>query len=195
MLGAAEPRTRIGRRRPAAAAGVTVFTGARVLVGDGSVIDNADLRGRPAIVSVPSGRRRRWTVPAAQTTVDPTGLTVMPTIVDTHTHEPRRATLTPICDRRATRRQRGHELGTGHRRDIAVRHETIPETRCIYGGPRLHGARAGPHGHSVLGHHLEEQARAAVREQAALEVDIVKVWVDDRNGMYEKLSPEIYTAG
>ena len=31
-------------------------------------------------------------------------------------------------------------------------------------------------------------------EQADLGVDIIKVWVDDRNGMYEKLSPEIYRA-
>jgi imidazolonepropionase-like amidohydrolase len=39
-----------------------------------------------------------------------------------------------------------------------------------------------------------EEARAAVREQAGLGVDIVKIWVDDRNGQYEKLPPEIYRA-
>jgi imidazolonepropionase-like amidohydrolase len=40
----------------------------------------------------------------------------------------------------------------------------------------------------------EEEARAGVREQAALGVDIIKIWVDDRNGMYEKLAPELYSA-
>jgi imidazolonepropionase-like amidohydrolase len=40
----------------------------------------------------------------------------------------------------------------------------------------------------------EEEARAAVREEAAREVDIIKIWVDDRNGQYEKLSPALYTA-
>ena len=37
-------------------------------------------------------------------------------------------------------------------------------------------------------------ARKAVQELAAKQVDIVKIWVDDRNGMYKKLSPELYTA-
>ncbi|MGE3705643.1 MAG: amidohydrolase family protein, partial [Vicinamibacterales bacterium] len=32
----------------------------------------------------------------------------------------------------------------------------------------------------------------AVQELAAQKVDIVKVWVDDRNGKYKKLPPEIY---
>jgi imidazolonepropionase-like amidohydrolase len=39
-----------------------------------------------------------------------------------------------------------------------------------------------------------EEARAGVREQAALGVDIIKVWVDDRMGQYPKLSPELYGA-
>jgi imidazolonepropionase-like amidohydrolase len=33
-----------------------------------------------------------------------------------------------------------------------------------------------------------------VRDEAARNVDIIKVWVDDRNGQYEKLSPELYGA-
>jgi imidazolonepropionase-like amidohydrolase len=33
-----------------------------------------------------------------------------------------------------------------------------------------------------------------VREQAALNVDILKIWVDDRNGMFDKLAPEVYGA-
>src|SRR5262249_49891052 len=40
----------------------------------------------------------------------------------------------------------------------------------------------------------EAQARAAVRELAANKVDIVKIWVDDRNGMYPKLTPALYGA-
>ena len=40
----------------------------------------------------------------------------------------------------------------------------------------------------------EEEARAAVRELAELEVDIVKIWVDDRSGQFEKMPPEIYGA-
>jgi imidazolonepropionase-like amidohydrolase len=40
----------------------------------------------------------------------------------------------------------------------------------------------------------EAEARAAVQELAARRVDLVKIWVDDRNGQYEKLPPDIYTA-
>jgi imidazolonepropionase-like amidohydrolase len=39
-----------------------------------------------------------------------------------------------------------------------------------------------------------DQARKAVDELAAQKVDIVKIWVDDRNGQYKKLPPDIYTA-
>ena len=38
------------------------------------------------------------------------------------------------------------------------------------------------------------EARKAVQELAARKVDIVKIWVDDRNGTVKKTTPEIYTA-
>jgi imidazolonepropionase-like amidohydrolase len=40
----------------------------------------------------------------------------------------------------------------------------------------------------------EAEGRKAVQELAAKKVDIVKVWVDDRNGMYPKLTPALYGA-
>jgi imidazolonepropionase-like amidohydrolase len=40
----------------------------------------------------------------------------------------------------------------------------------------------------------EEEARKAVADEAARDVDFIKIWVDDRNGQYKKLSPELYTA-
>jgi len=40
----------------------------------------------------------------------------------------------------------------------------------------------------------EEEARNAVRELAARDVDVVKIWVDDRNGTVERLDPELYRA-
>jgi imidazolonepropionase-like amidohydrolase len=38
----------------------------------------------------------------------------------------------------------------------------------------------------------EEEARAAVQELAGQGVELVKIWVDDRNGEYETLTPELY---
>ena len=40
----------------------------------------------------------------------------------------------------------------------------------------------------------EAEGRKAVEELAAHKVDIVKIWVDDRDGKYKKLTPEIYSA-
>lgn len=40
----------------------------------------------------------------------------------------------------------------------------------------------------------EEQARAAVRAVAELQIPFIKLWVDDRNGTQVKLSPAIYRA-
>ena len=40
----------------------------------------------------------------------------------------------------------------------------------------------------------EDEARTAVQELAEKKVDLVKIWVDDRNGQYEKLSPALYGA-
>src|SRR3989442_9405896 len=40
----------------------------------------------------------------------------------------------------------------------------------------------------------EAEGRKAVQELAAQKVDIVKIWVDDRNGQYKKLTPELYRA-
>jgi imidazolonepropionase-like amidohydrolase len=39
-----------------------------------------------------------------------------------------------------------------------------------------------------------EEGRAAVRELAARKVDLVKIWVDDRDGKYMKLTPALYGA-
>jgi imidazolonepropionase-like amidohydrolase len=40
----------------------------------------------------------------------------------------------------------------------------------------------------------EAEARAAVRQLAAKKVDLVKIWVDDRNGTVKKLTPPLYRA-
>ena len=65
---------------------VVVYAGARLIVGDGSApIENAEFvvdNGR--LVAV--GAAGEVSVPAGATRVDLTGMTVMPAIVDAHTH-------------------------------------------------------------------------------------------------------------
>src|SRR6185295_9573768 len=79
----------------------TVFEGARVIVGDGRVIENASIvvnGGKIAQV----GRAADVKVPAGATRVSLTGKTVMPTIIDTHVHTSQtREALTQDLTRRA----------------------------------------------------------------------------------------------
>src|SRR6516225_3773707 len=69
-----------------AQAGVTAFEGARVIVGDGrTTIENAVfLVSGPRITQV--GRAGQVTIPPGATRVNLAGKTVMPAIIDTHTH-------------------------------------------------------------------------------------------------------------
>jgi imidazolonepropionase-like amidohydrolase len=182
---------------PPTGAGVTVFSGARVLVGDGTVIDNATFTvgadNRFGLV----GATAAVTVPAGATTVDLTGLTVMPAIVDTHTHLSRdRAGLM------ADLKHRAHfgvsaamSLGQDNTDDAyAMRRESIPGHALYRMAGR--GFTAPEPGRSDIPYWITtaDEARAGVREQAALGVDIIKIWVDDRNGQYPKLAPDLYGA-
>jgi imidazolonepropionase-like amidohydrolase len=47
---------------------------------------------------------------------------------------------------------------------------------------------------AAIGVSTEAEARAAVRELAAKPVDVVKIWVDDRDGTVPKLPPALYAA-
>ena len=64
---------------------VTAFTGARVLVGDGRVIDNATLVVEGARLTA-VGPANQVKAPAGAAQVSLAGKTVMPAIIDTHTH-------------------------------------------------------------------------------------------------------------
>jgi imidazolonepropionase-like amidohydrolase len=181
----------------AAGAGVTVFTGARLIVGDGTVIDNATFTvgadNRFGLV----GATGAVTVPAGATTVDLAGLTVMPAIVDTHTHLSRdRTGLTADLKHRAYFGVSAvMSLGQDTGDDVyAMRSETIPGHALYRTAGR--GITVPEPGRSDVPYWVNtaDEARAGVREQAALGVDIVKVWVDDRNGQYPKLAPDIYGA-
>ena len=182
---------------PAAAAGVTVFTGARLLVGDGTVIDNATFTVGPDNRFGLVGATAAVTVPAGATTVDLTGRTVMPAIVDTHTHLSRdRAGLTADLKHRAYFGvSAAMSLGQDNGDDIhAMRREVIPGHALYRTAGR--GFTAPEPGRSDVPYWITtaDEGRAGVREQAALGVDIIKVWVDDRMGQYPKLAPELYGA-
>jgi len=176
---------------------VTVFEGARVIVGDASPpIENATFVvagdrflavGRASEVEVPEGAAR----------VSLAGKTVMPAIVDTHTHlsRDRDALIQDLRRRAYFGVGAAMSLGQDNTQDVfEVRGESIPGAALYRTAGR--GITAPEPGRTDIPYWVTtaDEARDAVREQAGLAVDIIKIWVDDRNGMYEKLAPELYSA-
>ena len=190
---------------------VTVFEGARLITGDGSApIENAAvIITGDRITAV--GRRGEVAVPPGAARVDITGKTVMPALVDDHVHMGyRRGTsftpdnytrenLLDMLDRYAYYGVAAVlETGTG-RGDLPykVRAEAHTGARYLTTGSGFGMPNAGPGGpmrDSAYGVTNEAEARKDVQELAAHKADMVKIWVDDRNGTVEKLTPNLYRA-
>ena len=180
----------------AAQSKITVFEGARVIIGDGKTIDNGTIVvegdrftqvGPAASVKVPAGATR----------VSVTGKTVMPAIVDSHVHtSTTEAELVNDLQRRA-RFGIGAALSLGlDGTDAAFiqRDKTVPTLARIYTAGR--GITAPEKGRTDVPYWITtpDEGRKAVRELAAKKVDIIKIWVDDRDGKFPKLTPPLYTA-
>ena len=174
-----------------------VYEGARLIDGNGGpAIENATFvvdAGRFAAV----GAADEVTAPAGAARVSLAGKTVIPALIDTHTHpSTTRETLVEQLQAKAyygvsAILSMGLDSGTVA---FEVRNESIP------GAARLRTAGRGitspEPGRTEVPYWVttEAEARKAVQELAAQKVDIVKIWVDDRDGKYTKLSPELYGA-
>ena len=175
---------------------VTLFENGRVIVGDGKVIENASFLvqddritqvGPAAAIKAPAGSMR----------VNLADKTVMPAIIDTHVHTSttREALITDL-------KQRAH-FGVGAAMSLGldpgdfafkVRAESIPGAARFFTAGR--GITAPEPGRTDVPYWITtpEQARKAVQELAANKVDLVKIWVDDRDHKFTKLSPALYSA-
>src|SRR6266508_1054216 len=85
-------------------------------------------------------------------------------------------------------------LGTDNYELLDMRRETIPGAARFFSAGR--GITMPEPGRITVPHWIttEAEGRKAVQELAAQKVDIVKIWVDTREGKYKKLTPEIYGA-
>ena len=180
---------------PAAAQAVTAFEGARLIVGDGRVIENAALIVDGTKIAQ-AGKAADIRVPAGATRVNLAGKTVMPMIIDTHVHlSPTREPL--LRDLRA-RAYWGVSavlsMGTDGYEVLGVHNEVIPAAARYLSAGR--GITAPEPGRTTAPYWVTSAAegRKAVDELAAHKVDIVKIWVDNRDGKYKKLTPEMYGA-
>jgi imidazolonepropionase-like amidohydrolase len=178
------------------APGVTVFEGARLIVGDGRApIENATLVVDGTRI-VQAGSAADVRVPAGAARVSLAGKTVMPMLIDTHVHlSPTRELVTRDLKRRAYFGvSAALSMGTDNIELLPMRNETIPGAAKFFSAGR--GITMPEPGRITVPHWIttEAEGRKAVQELAGQKVDIVKIWVDTREGKYKKLTPEIYGA-
>ena len=176
---------------------VTVFEGARLITGDGNapVADSAFVVTNGQFTAV--GRKGQINVPAGAAHVDLTGKTVIPAIVDAHKHlAVERAALVDQLQHFAyygvgVAMSMGQDTG-----DVAyqVRQETIPNAARNRTAGRGFSAPEPGRTTAPFWVTTEAEARKDVQELAAKKVDLVKIWVDDRDHTVTKLSPALYTA-
>src|SRR5258706_313467 len=85
-------------------------------------------------------------------------------------------------------------MGTNGFNLLPIRNENIPgAARYLSAGRGITRPEPG-RDNTPYWINTEAEGRAAVRELAAQKVDIIKIWVDDRMGMYPKLTPALYGA-
>jgi imidazolonepropionase-like amidohydrolase len=185
----------VGLAPLASAQPVTVFEGARLIVGDGRVIQNATVvvqgdrivhAGPSADVRVPDGAKR----------VSVAGKTLMPAIVDTHVHlsRTRDAAMRDLRARAYWGVSAALSMGTDGYDFLDLRQERIPGAARFLSAGR--GITMQEPGRTTAPYWVanEAEARKAVEELAVQKADIVKIWVDTRDGKFQKLSPALYGA-
>ena len=178
-------------------AAVTVFEGARLIVGDGSeaiedavfVVENDRFTG--------AGPRADMEIPGGATHVDLSGKTVMPAIVNAHVH------LASTREDRVDQLQHMAYYGAGMVVSLGLDTGEVPfdmRDEAVSDGALSRTAGRGitspESGRTDVPFWVTsvEEAQAAVQELASQQVDFVKIWVDDRNGQYERLSAALYGA-
>jgi imidazolonepropionase-like amidohydrolase len=174
-----------------ARADVTAFENVRLIVGNGNVVENGTLLIDGArIVQAGQG----VAVPAGATRVNLAGKTVMPALIDSHVH------LSATRERMIRDlKQRGYwgvaaamSMGTENLELMPMRNEVIPgAARFLSAGRGITRKEPMRPTHQI---ETEDEGRKAVRDNAALGVQIIKIWVDDRDGKVEKVTPAQYAA-
>jgi imidazolonepropionase-like amidohydrolase len=191
---------------------VTLFEGARLIRSDGRapIENSAFIVENDRFTRV--GRKGELEPPPRALRVDLTGKTVIPALIDAHSHigymkdltsGPDNYTRENILDhmRRfayfgvAASQAMGSDFGE---LPFQVRNEVHADAaRFLTAGRGLAPlAEISPDNmrHAAYAITTEQGARGAVEELAARGVKIVKTWVDDRGGTIRKLTPNLYRA-
>ena len=174
----------------------TVFEGARVITGDGRVIEDAVFVVEDETFAWVGSRSEAGEMPSGAS-VDLSGSTVMPALINAHFHL--------SSDRTERISQLQHTLYYGTVATISLgldegevglqmREEELVDAARSQSAGR--GITSPEPGRTEVPYWIasEDEARAAVTELAAQNVDVVKIWVDSRGGSYDRLTPELYGA-
>jgi imidazolonepropionase-like amidohydrolase len=193
--------------------GPLVFEGARLLTGERRppIEDSAVVVNDGRITA--AGPRATIAAPRGATVVDVRGKTIMPALVDAHSHLGYTDVRTGITssasytrDNLVDQLQRYAYYGIAatfslglDRGDLPYQLRASPTPGAalfLTAGRGIAMPNAGPNADywkdAAYGVTTEAEARAAVRELAAKKVDIVKIWVDDRNKTVTPLPPSLY---
>jgi imidazolonepropionase-like amidohydrolase len=178
-----------GSALPAGAQGVTAYEGARVIVGDGRVLDNTTVVVNGATIAQVGGA-----APAGATRVNLAGKTIMPMILDTHIHlsTTREGAVRDLRQRPYWGVSAVMSMGTDNLDLLDLRNKDTPGMARFFSAGK--GISRTEPGRPTAQINSIEEARKAVRDNAALKVDIIKVWVDDREGKVDKVLPTHYAA-
>ncbi|HEX4914783.1 MAG TPA: amidohydrolase family protein [Vicinamibacterales bacterium] len=200
---------------------VTVFDGARILDGNGGTpVDSGRLvvQGDRILAVGPSATTP---APAGATRVDLAGKTIMPAMINVHSHmgfegyttwQAKNHTAANLLDHLQREAFYGvaavasvgtspTEMSLQFQRDqragkvpLAARYLFLPGMAPPNGGPD-HILREATNEIRVVNEvTTPEEARAAIQKMAGQGIRHLKMWVDDRRGTYPKLTPEVYTA-
>jgi hypothetical protein len=199
--------------RQAAADGVTGFEGARLIIGDGSapIEESAFIIENNTFAGV--GKKGELQVPSRATHVDLTGKTVMPAMVDIHSHlgflkqsdgsmskeNFNRENMLDHLNRYAYHgfaavMSSGTDMGELPYQLRDEVHRDASLFRTVGRGMAWPGSGPFDPARNDVPYAVttEAEARAAVRDLAPHHPDFVKIWVDDRNGRQKKLTPPLY---
>jgi imidazolonepropionase-like amidohydrolase len=200
----------------------TLFHGAQMIVGDGSEpIDDAILLAQDGLI-IATGRGPVLSIPDDSRRVDLSGKTIMPTIVNPHIHAGYLKGASTDAANFSRENVLNHlrrfvyygvsvvqSLGTDRDGvEIAIRDEqragTLddPELALLFSAsngiaaPTPGGGNGGAFfaPEAILEASTPDEARQRVREIVAKNPDVIKFWVDDRNGTKQKFAPDVYSA-
>jgi imidazolonepropionase-like amidohydrolase len=195
---------------------LALVNGTVVTVDGRNTVAQAIAVGGGKIVAVGTTAEIKARVGAQTRVIDLGGKAVMPTLVSTHVHPGFQKGLTYVAanftrDTVMNDLNRALYFGVSvvqsqgiERGDVLYRIRadqaagTLGGAKLLVAGRGIGAPNAGPGAAAYAGIAYEitteAEARRAVEELAANKVDVVKIWVDDRNGRAPRLSPALYRA-